>query len=99
MPCGHQRLACRADVDIALLFEDEVSTRERIVLPRALVPDRDVRRDASTDDEGKELPVPWPCQRQAASASDRTAVWRARSWSWSQPPRRRSAPEWRRHRA
>jgi Aminoglycoside 3-N-acetyltransferase len=30
----------------------------------------------------------------AASASDQNAVWCARSWSWSRPPRQRSAPAW-----
>src|SRR5262245_33998317 len=57
MPSGTQCLTCGADVDITLL-EDEVRARERIVLPRALIPDRDMRHDACTDNKGKELAGP-----------------------------------------
>ena len=58
VPSGTQRLTCGADVDITLLLEDEVRARERVVLSRALIPDRDMRHDACTDNEGKELAGP-----------------------------------------
>ena len=51
MPSGAQRLTCGADVDINLLFEDEVRTRERVVLSGALIPHRNVRHDAGIDNE------------------------------------------------
>ncbi len=44
--CRREQLAGRADLGIALAVECEVAAREGAVLRDALVPDRDLRRDA-----------------------------------------------------
>ena len=50
-----QRLAVRAPVLGLLLVESEVAAREGAVVTVALVPDRDVRRDAGVDELAPEL--------------------------------------------
>jgi hypothetical protein len=44
--------------DLADRVIDEVSARERVVLSRALMPDRHMRCGARTDDEGKKFAGP-----------------------------------------
>jgi hypothetical protein len=46
MAGGLQDLAFRAEIDVALPVEAEILAREGAVLALALVPHRDVRRDA-----------------------------------------------------
>src|SRR5262245_29415629 len=52
---GLQHLARRTDIDVAFLIKLEVVAWERAVVALALVPNRDVRCDASADNPGKEL--------------------------------------------
>lgn len=55
--CGRKQFAGGADRDVALIVEGEVGTREGTVLSRALIPDRDVRRDTGLDQPTEELAV------------------------------------------
>src|SRR4051812_26594077 len=52
---SRKQVAGGTDVDITLLVECEVGAREGTVVPLALVPDRDLRRDASADQPSEEL--------------------------------------------
>jgi hypothetical protein len=47
----HQKLACRADIDVALFVEGEVFPTESAIFALRLVDDRDVRLDVFVVDE------------------------------------------------
>jgi hypothetical protein len=52
---GREQLACGADVDIALLVECKVAARERSIFSPAFIPDRNVRRDAGTNQPAQQF--------------------------------------------
>src|SRR5450759_2868900 len=53
--CGREQLAGWADVDVALIVECKVGTRESAILTGALIPDWNVRRDTGLDQPTQEL--------------------------------------------
>src|SRR5262249_47831495 len=50
-----KKLTLRADVEVTLLIEGKVGTRQDALFPLAHVPNRDVRHDAGADDPMEEL--------------------------------------------
>ncbi len=67
--CGREQLAGWADVDVALIVECKVGTRESAILTGALIPDWNVRRDTGLDQPTQELAgAVRPCRRRDAWA-------------------------------
>ena len=56
--CGLKQLVRGTHVDITLAIEREVAAREGSIFSIALVPHRNVRRDAGADEPAEELACP-----------------------------------------
>ena len=76
---GRKQLSRGTDIDVALIVELEVGAREGAVLSRALIPNRDVRRDTGLDQPTEEL------ARAVGRVGDEALCLESRAYARSHP--------------